>query len=933
MKFYKSNITTLFALLVSTSLIAQGPGNVTTNLDLWLKSNTGTSTTTDGVDLTQWSDQSSGANHATEATNSPVYRNNSTDNVNFYPAVDFNGSDDQLTGTAGFHNDEISLIISPDNTINSSASAEYPLGWNASTATDPTQSGLGIGVTDGTLTDEVITYYIGSAQYRRAYTDNSVSYSTPILINLTENGSLEEIRIDHQQLDDAETGTFLGFTDEPYTIGSRHDLSNYFDGTISEVISYSSSASSTERNRIASYLALKYGITLNQSSATDYTASDGTTEIWDKDATDASTYDNDITGIGRDSNSALSQPEAKSANSDAILTITGDGEGTNISPSLSDITNLEFLTWGNDDGAASWTPTDAPATYQILSRQWSVQETGDVGAITVSFDVQDGDFDVPDKLSGTNYYLVIDTDDDGNLNDETPVLLYDDGTNGDTSASDNVWSLQGVDFDSGEDFTIATSEVGPGGLTTNLTVWFKSDVGTSTTTDGAALSQWDDQSGDDNHATESTNQPDYRNNTTDNINSNPVIDFNSTNTDLLTGTAGFYTDEYFVILDPDNTINSSATAEYPLGWNATSVTDPTQSGLGLGVTDGTLTDEVITHYIGSALYRRGYTDNSISYTTAMLINSSENSGVTLQEIRVNNELLDDQDNSGSFASYSDEPFTIGSRHDQSNYFDGKIAEVISFSSRQSAINRQKIESYLAIKYGLTTTQDNDGDASTLESPNGDGINEGDYVSSSGTVSWDASANSSYHTDIAGVGRDDNSDLDQRSSQSVNSSTAVLIANGDIASPSAFSADDSFLIWGHDGSANTFGSGNFTNADGTTSNRMTRVWKVDETGTVGSVEISFDNTLATGTVSIVSHPSDASFPADALRRVVEMTDSGTDYEGTIDLDDGAFFSFVNASASAIGTKPVLINEVITDPQQDWSGGNFFDAQSRRVSRCK
>ena len=45
--------------------------------------------------------------------------------------------------------------------------------------------------------------------------------------------------------------------------------------------------------------------------------------------------------------------------------------------------------------------------------------------------------------------------------------------------------------------------------------------------------------------------------------------------------------------------------------------------------------------------------------------------------------------------------------------------------------------------------------------------------------------------------------------------------------------------------------------------------------------------------------------------------------TVDLNDGDFFSFVNASASAITSKPVLINEVVATPRQDWSSGNFYD----------
>ena len=110
--------------------------------------------------------------------------------------------------------------------------------------------------------------------------------------------------------------------------------------------------------------------------------------------------------------------------------------------------------------------------------------------------------------------------------------------------------------------------------------------------------------------------------------------------------------------------------------------------------------------------------------------------------------------------------------------------------------------------------------------------------------WNGTTNSSYNTDITGIGRDDNSALDQQKSSSVNPNAILTIANGDISTPTSFSSDDAFLIWGSDNTATTFGSGNINNADGTTSNRMTRIWKVQETGTVGNVEIAFSNSLAT-----------------------------------------------------------------------------------------
>ncbi|MEQ9425076.1 MAG: LamG-like jellyroll fold domain-containing protein [Cyclobacteriaceae bacterium] len=905
---------------IISQLTISNPGGINGNLILWLDGsrevyNSSSVLASDGNEVEMWDDLDAKNNNASQTTsaNRPIYQTDDANSINFNAIIDFSpgGSGDDFMNLidesvpASSTNYSIFIISSPDdaNTASYLLSAGEP-GIN---------QGGGFGFSSNAISHDFSgnTFSAGTAA------DNEVILST---FTYSHSSTTRTIFKSGNSVG-TENNQSKNFDTDGNHIGSDNSgTGSFYDGKIAEIIIYDDDLSSTNQNQVESYLALKYGITLDQTSATDYVASDGTTEIWDKDAAGASTYDNDIAGIGRDDGSDLGQVQSKSQNSDAIVTIVAESEGTNAAPSFTDIADLEFLTWGNDDGSNAWTATGAPALYQILTRQWSVQEVGDVGTVTISFDVADGGFNVLNLIAGDSYLLLIDSDNDGSLSDETPTSLYDDGTNGDDTADDNVWTAQNIDFTTGQEFTLATSTVGPGGLTTSLGLWFKADAGTSSTTDGDAISQWNDQSGDLNHASEATNQPDFRNNSTNNINGNPVMDFNGSN-DLLTGVDGFYSDEFFIVLNPDNALDDGLAAEYPIGFDAGAVVDSDQSGLLLGITpDGTLSNEIVTYYVGSSQYRSAHTDASLSYLNPVLINTAENSGS--QEIRINNELLDDETNGTFDATYSNEPFTIGARHDATNFYNGKIAEFISFSNPQTATNRQFIESYLAIKYGLTMTIDNNGDATTLEAPNADGINEGDYVATDGSVIWDASANSTYHNEIAGIGRDDDTGLSQLSSTTVNSTTEIRIANGDASSPTALPADLSYLLWGHDNAANTFGSGNLTNADGSTSNRMTRVWAADETGTVGDVEIVLPNSLATGTVSIVFHPSDATFPADALRRVVEMVDNSTDYEGTIDLADG-FISFVNASASAITNKPVVINEVIADPQQDWGASGFFD----------
>ena len=67
---------------------------------------------------------------------------------------------------------------------------------------------------------------------------------------------------------------------------------NFCNGDIAEIIGYGATNTSGDQQKIESYLAIKYGITLDQTTATDYLASDGSTIMWD--ATAAGTYNNAV---------------------------------------------------------------------------------------------------------------------------------------------------------------------------------------------------------------------------------------------------------------------------------------------------------------------------------------------------------------------------------------------------------------------------------------------------------------------------------------------------------------------------------------------------------------------------------------------------------------------------------------------------------------
>lgn len=220
---------------------------------------------------------------------------------------------------------------------------------------------------------------------------------------------------------------------------SRHN--RVFNGNIPEVIAYKSALTDHQAQRIDSYLAIKYGITLNPVANLDYLASDGTTKAWDAAANAG--YYNNVTGIGRDDNSALNQKQSESVNLQSIVTVGhGDIAADNATNSNNFAANNSFLMFGDDNGSATtWTTPSQPSlsNYNRLTRTWKAQKTGTVGALEISFDVNNPNANIPDPIY--NYYLL-------NLTTGQATQL--------TSTDGNNYGVDNVTFNDGDIFTIGT---------------------------------------------------------------------------------------------------------------------------------------------------------------------------------------------------------------------------------------------------------------------------------------------------------------------------------------------------------------------------------------------------------------------------------------------------------------------------------------------
>ncbi len=436
------------------------PGGVKPNLNLWLKAD---KDVTAASPVTLWEDQSVKGNDAidddvTSGGTGPELVENS---INCNPALRFDSLDGMyvpggLLGAGVVPELHTFMVAFEDDTsevkwyFRESATDKYSVKTTPSEMelSSPALTSSGRSAVMGDSLPFISTFNRGAASYGTGGSKNKVIAHNGLVI--AENTDATGVTGTSSDFD---IGNAINGTSGDTAIGPS------FNGNIAEIISYNGALTAVEINRIESYLALKYGITLDQTTATDYTASDGSTEMWDKDATGASTYDNDIAGIGRDEGSDLSQVKSKSVNYDGIVLLLAEGEGTNAVDSFMDMVDMEFFTFGNNDGDATWTDTDAPTAHNILERVWKVQEVGEVGTVELTFDVEDVDFDVPDVIFGDTYYFVHDTDTDGSLADETPMAMTDEGG--------GLWSISGIDIDHGELFSLAV----PSGIVWDGSSW------------------------------------------------------------------------------------------------------------------------------------------------------------------------------------------------------------------------------------------------------------------------------------------------------------------------------------------------------------------------------------------------------------------------------------------------------------------------------
>ncbi|AVK82285.1 hypothetical protein C3943_01275 [Lysinibacillus sp. B2A1] len=228
-------------------------------------------------------------------------------------------------------------------------------------------------------------------------------------------------------------------------LGSQSATNGLYKGQVGELIFFSKPLTVTDRQKINSYLGIKYGISLDM---IDYLAADGTT-WWNADAT----YNYNIAGIALDDEGSLHQKQSRSVNDTSKLTI---GIGTTLLPKNEeenrdgDLTNGQALVWGSNDKALNFTQLIAGKDMKHSERVWKVQNTGNVGQVTIA---------IPKNVVSKDKLSLLIGADPANFTAATPIQMTE------TTFDGEVYFVAQATLGTGQYFTFAADVPVPQSVT------------------------------------------------------------------------------------------------------------------------------------------------------------------------------------------------------------------------------------------------------------------------------------------------------------------------------------------------------------------------------------------------------------------------------------------------------------------------------------
>ncbi|MBE0675793.1 MAG: hypothetical protein IH591_14130, partial [Bacteroidales bacterium] len=399
------------------------------------------------------------------------------------------------------------------------------------------------------------------------------------------------------------------------------------------------------------------------------------------------------------------------------------------------------------------------------------------------------------------------------------------------------------------------AQTGPGGVGNSLNnlLWLKADAGVSTTTNGAPVSLWQDQSGNGNNASQAVanRQPKYVANAT---NGKPAILLNNVSDGvydylhLPTGFSNFTGGISALVV-----IRPIAPGDWDNFLNLDISSAPTTENIGL-MRNGT------SNSIFYEVYAGGTSAGSLNYANRITNGSYQIFGMrqdggtppgsTTARLYKDNAFLGSGTVSIPSNVVRDDNY-IGHDSWGSGDMTAEIAEVIIYNFTMNRAQNYIIENYLSSKYGIALASN-------------------DYYS------YDAT----HGNDVAGIGRLD------FSNQHVNASSAAIL---NVSNPSSM-GNGEYLLFGHDDEPIISWINTGTPSD--TIIRLQRNWRFDETGNVGTISVLIDYSLLPAAPAACSNryilvDGDGDFSSGATVYGLTLVSGNQYYVSGVSISDGDY----------------------------------------------
>lgn len=606
----------------------------------------------------------------------------------------------------------------------------------------------------------------------------------------------------------------------------------------------------TDRKKIETYLAIKYGISLQDGL---YQTSFG--DVFDGRSTNPeySQYSQYIFGLGRDNSSGLYQKQSVSTDNPIFIAYVGEKTELN-SQNQGELNDGEFIMFGSNGRMSStdysYDESNSPTfmdgdkiteRVNLMSDEiFKVKLTGNSTSTSREFKIQHLDKQVK--------YVLISSDQ--TFSPENTRL----------HAVDKNLCTNSLTVEDGDYITFLYYTVAPGGVLNGLRMWLTAgDKANINYAANGEIVHWRDKSKVSNtiyrymRADAQYNLPPAYNFASKRMNYYPSVEFRDR--------SGLGSTSYGDYL---STTNAPASVQQPKEFTTIHVIfqDFTKNNrnyfMGFGSIDANTTGRPAFGLISRSrgvvgrLYDTGGTagvegnkDLSRIGATSINLNTINVPGKTIrfESNGIYEDIYDSGDLGGGFNMNADGTLGGGSLRYASMV--GYMAEAIYYERLLTQDEIDRIYSTFAIKYGVTLRFEG--------RPEGNNFN---YIFSDGTSIWNGNQDGvnppykSFYNNIAGLIRDDSAELFNNVSNSTDAESVVtmILKGHDIeegqGATSKFTEDKSYIFWGNNGinEVHNFSEEEMNDLCAPISQKTKRIWMVSKSSNldIGNVTILIQN---------------------------------------------------------------------------------------------